>query len=142
MVRVIDEQPEKRMHLFSTHLHLGKHGKSNAVVQGAEFFDLILRAWFLSAKVIAGKSAHYQPALVVTLMQFLQTRVVRGESALGGDVDNEKHLASVFSEAYLASFDIICPYFMQVLRHGYRLPNLWQSDYDGATISSRRWKWL
>ena len=131
MARVIDEQPEKRMYLFAAHMHLGKHGKSNAVVQGAEFFDLILRAWFLSAKVIAGKSAHHQPALVVTLMQLLQARVVRGESALGGDIDDEKHLAGVFCEAYLASFDIVYPYFMQELRHGYRFTNLRQPGCDG-----------
>ena len=118
MTRMLHQLTEQRMDLCATYMDLGEHGKSNAVVQGAEFFNLILRTRFLPAKVIAWKSTHHQPALVVTLMQFLQACVVRCESAPRGDVDNEKYLAGVFSEAQLVSVDITYRYFMQGLWHG------------------------
>ena len=70
-------------------LELLSDREAHAVVDLAELGNVLIRAFFLIAKIIGG-DAHQQQALgFEALMELLQTFVLRREAALAGGVDDQ-----------------------------------------------------
>src|SRR5690606_25382989 len=86
------EPGPQRMRTRAVDLDLGEHREIDAVVERAEGPDPGLVARLLVAELVARKAEHHQPALAVVAPQLLQPRVLRGETALRGDVDDQQHL--------------------------------------------------
>ncbi len=67
----------------------GEEREGDGVVGGAEFGDLLIGAWFLSGEVVGGEAEDDEAAILVGLVEGFECGVLRGEAALGGDVDDE-----------------------------------------------------
>ena len=74
---------------------LGQQRERHAVGARAERLDLLDGARFLAHELIAGHPDHRQPALGVVTRQVLQRRVLRGEAAFGGDIDDQHRAVRV-----------------------------------------------
>ena len=75
--------------------HLVHQLKADAVVVGAEGFDLFDRAGLLGAEVIAREADHFEALLAVALVELLQTGVLLGEPALAGHIHDQQDAAVV-----------------------------------------------
>ena len=80
---------EQRVSAAAIDLDLAKHGKTDAVVQLAEFRDLVICTWILLAELVAGKTQYFQALLPVFLVQFFQPGELGRKTALGGGVDHQ-----------------------------------------------------
>ena len=70
MARIFHEQAEERVRFLTLNVNFGEQWKSDPVVKGAEFVNLILLA-LLPKKIVGRETAHDQSFSMVTLMQFL-----------------------------------------------------------------------
>ena len=119
VARVADEQAEERMHLLAAHAHLGVHRERDAEVELAKLLYLCLGPGLLPAEVVGRKSAYHQPPLVVALVQFLQSFIVRSEPTLGGDVDQQQHLARMRRQRCRFAGDVLQFNLINVRRIGH-----------------------
>ncbi len=87
---------EQGRRLRAIDVNLAEHGKADAVVQLAELHDLVIRARVLFAELVAGEAQNGQAALVIALVELLQTFELRGEATFGGRVNDQQHLAPIF----------------------------------------------
>src|SRR5699024_5079217 len=58
---------------------------------------------FLATELIAGKTQDRQPLVFVLPIQLFQAGILRGKAALAGDIDNEQHLAGIYTKLCLLS---------------------------------------
>ena len=72
---------EERMRLGAIDVDLGVHRKPNAVVELAEFADLVRAARFLFAELIAREAENREPLWEIGLVELLQSLVLGRESA-------------------------------------------------------------
>jgi hypothetical protein len=79
-------------------LDLLEHRERHTVAGGAELLDLLGAARLLPAELVAREPGHREAPAGVPLVQLLQPGVLRGEPALGGDVDDEHGLARQVAE--------------------------------------------
>ena len=84
----------------TVHIGLGHKGEGDAMVQAAEFLDLLIGAGLLAGELVAGEANHHQAFVFVLLVQGLQAVVLRGETTFGCGVHNQEHLAFVILEVY------------------------------------------
>ena len=77
---------------------LGEDGEGDGVVDGAEFGDFLVGAGLLLAEVVGGEAEDDEAAVFVLLVEGFEAGVLRGEAALGGDVDDEEDFAGVVGE--------------------------------------------
>ena len=82
------------MGLGAVDVDLREQREVDAVIERAEVLDLRFVAGFLVAELVAGEAEHHEAAVGVVLPQLFQPRVLRREPALGGDVDDQQHLAA------------------------------------------------
>src|SRR5208282_5372179 len=68
-------------------------GKLDAVLGGTEGLDLLVGAWFLRHKIIGGEAGDDQPLVLILFVNRFQPLVLRGKSALAGDVDDQQYFA-------------------------------------------------
>jgi hypothetical protein len=57
------------------------------------------------AELVAGKTQHHETSIAIALIQFLKPRILRGEAALTGDIDDEQRLAGVGRQHGVSAFD-------------------------------------
>src|SRR5690606_33663729 len=84
-------------------LDLGEHREADVVGQRAEIADLVRIARLLVAELVAGKAEHHQALVAVVAPELLQPGVLRGETALAGDVDDQQDLAAPVRKRLLAA---------------------------------------
>src|SRR5471032_1404064 len=83
------------MRVRPVHVDLLEHGERDPVVLLAKAANLSCVPRFLLAELIAGKTQHRKPTIRVTLVQLLQTLVLRREPALARSVHDQQHLALI-----------------------------------------------
>ena len=91
----------KGMLACSVYLDLIELWELNAEVGRAELLDFLNGARGLLAKLVAGEVENLQALGLVLLVQLFELFVLRGESATGGGVYNQQHLAFVLCQRYL-----------------------------------------
>jgi hypothetical protein len=77
---------------------LGETRESGLEILVAELIDLLDRPGGLIQELAAGKIQNLEAFAVVFLLKAFEDGVLRGENAIGGGVDDEKHLAFVLVE--------------------------------------------
>ncbi len=87
--------PVQRARILAVDLDLGEHGEADAVIGAAELADLLFAAGFLSAELVAGKAQDGEAIFVEIFVERLQPGILRGEAALAGGVDDQKHLSAI-----------------------------------------------
>src|SRR6202451_2644630 len=79
-------------------LDLLEQGEAHPVGGRAELLDLPGGSGLLAAELVAGETDHGEPAVAIPLVQPLQPLVLRGQTALGRDVDHEQGAARQVAE--------------------------------------------
>ncbi|KAG1255780.1 hypothetical protein G6F68_010100 [Rhizopus microsporus] len=83
----------QRVGVLTGHADLGEHREADIVGELAELLDLGIAARFLAEEVVGGEAQHFQALRVLFRIQRLQAFVLRGQAALGGDVDQQQRTA-------------------------------------------------
>ena len=86
---------EQRRLVLAVDLYFLELGKLSTKIQGAELMNFLLGAGSLLTKLVAGEVENLKTLVLILLVQGLQLFVLRSETATGGRVDNEQHLALV-----------------------------------------------
>ncbi len=77
---------------------LGEHGEVDGEGGAAEGLDLLVGAGLLGAEVVGGEAADDEAGVFEAGVELFEGVVLRGEAALGGDVDDEEDFAAVVGE--------------------------------------------
>ena len=96
-IRRLGELAVERVLVASVHLDLLEHGKGDPVGERAKLFDRVGAAQFLQ-KLVARETEDGESTLAVGFLELLKGFVLAGETAAGGDIDDEQHLAGVLRE--------------------------------------------
>lgn len=92
-----EELVERRL-VVAFDRELGHHGKADIVFLGAEGLDFLVGAGLLAHEVVGGNADDDQPLILIFLIKSFESGVLRGVSAMAGDVDQEQDFAVVFGE--------------------------------------------
>lgn len=87
-------------------VELVEEGEGDVVFAGAEFFDLVVGAGFLSAELVAGEAEDDEALVFEFPVGGFEGFVLRGVAAFGGDVDDEEDFAFVGGEAGVFAVDV------------------------------------
>ncbi len=91
-----------KFHLISgLEAYSGSQRESNTVVHAAKLGNFFVGTGLLVAKLVTGETNHNQTLVFIFLIQGLQAIVLRGKTALGCCIDNEKDLALIIGKVYL-----------------------------------------
>lgn len=103
--RLLLLQPlEHGLGLGAVDVDLAQHGETHAVVELAEFLDLVVGPRVLAAELVAGEAEDGEVVWVLrrnVLVELLEPRELRGEAAFGGRVYDEDDFAFVGGEGVL-----------------------------------------
>jgi hypothetical protein len=94
------QEREQRMSAIAVDVNLREQRKRDVVFVLAELVNLLLGARLLTAKLIARKPEHDETAIAIFPVERLQARVLRRESTLARDIDDEHHLSAKLMDAY------------------------------------------
>src|SRR5262245_44755643 len=89
------ERDIKGMAFFAVDVNFVEEGKGHAVFGGTEGLDFLVRAGFLAIELVAGERKNGEPLSFVLFLEVLEGLVLRGQPALGGDVDDQEDLAFI-----------------------------------------------
>ena len=95
---VCDELAIERMFARAGDGDFAEDGEGYRVVGGTELGDVLVAAGLLRGEVVGGETEHGETAILVALVERFETGVLRREAALGGDIHDEKNLATVRGE--------------------------------------------
>ena len=84
-----DQLGVDRMTVIAIHVNLLEHREANAVRGRAELLDLLGRTRLLTHELIAGKTHHAETSVGVLAVQRFESLVLRRQTTLGRDVDDE-----------------------------------------------------
>jgi hypothetical protein len=85
-------------------IDLAHDGEADAIVDQAKVLDVVVGSGLLAAELVAREAKEYNIVVVLVaelLVELLESFVLRGETALGGGVDDEDDLALVVLEVNL-----------------------------------------
>lgn len=93
---------------YAFHDDFVEDGESDSEFHVAELFDLGVGAWLLSTELVGGEGEDEEALIFVFVIDFLEAGVLRGESTLGGDVDDEEDFVGVVGlvEVHGASIEV------------------------------------
>jgi len=77
----------------------GEKREGDGVVGGAELGDFLVGARFLRGEVVGREAEDDEAAVFVLLIELLESGVLRGEAAFGGDVHDEQDFAGIVGKA-------------------------------------------
>ena len=86
------EVREERMRVWTVDLDLAEERKGDVVLARAELLDLFVGAGLLLPELIARETEHDEPLVLVLPVEALESRILRREPALAGDVHDEQRL--------------------------------------------------
>ena len=92
--------------------------KLDTVVGGAKSSNIVRATRLLAGEIVAREAKNLQATLAIALKEAFQTRVLRRESALGGQVDNQQHLALEAGKRSVHPIQVFQGYVVQGLIHG------------------------
>ena len=85
----------ERVRIRTVHVDLCEQGEGDAVVPGAELFDLRFAARLLVPELITGETEHDETPVPETVVERLQSHVLWREAALACNIDDEQRLVAV-----------------------------------------------
>src|SRR5271170_4434132 len=88
----------ERVSVVAIHFDFGEQREVDAIIQLAEFLDLIVISGLLMAELVAREGQQLEALVLVLRIQLLQTVVLRREAALAGSIDDQQDLAFVGAE--------------------------------------------
>src|SRR5438034_4263459 len=88
-------------------MKLIKKRKAHVVLGHAKLFDFFVGARFLFCEIITGETKHYKTFVLVFFLEGFQSAVLRGETALRGDIHYQKSLSFVSFQGSLLSIDVL-----------------------------------
>src|SRR5699024_8537508 len=88
------EEFEQRVGVLTVYFDFREHRERDAVVLFAESANLVGIAGLLVTKLVTREAKHFQATVGVTLMERLQSLILRGEAALAGGIDDQQHFAA------------------------------------------------
>ena len=91
------------MCIVAVHLNLGHKREGYAVVDAAEFGNLLVAARLLVSKLVARETDNNQTTVLITLIKSLQTIILRGKATLGCGVDNHQDFAFELREVHFCA---------------------------------------
>ena len=77
---------------------LGEHGEVDAKGGAAEGLDVLVGAGLLSTEVVGWEAADHEAGLFEAGVDLFEGVVLRSETALGGDVDDEEDFAAIVGQ--------------------------------------------
>jgi hypothetical protein len=114
------------------------------VVDTAELGNLLVAARLLVGELIAGETYDDQSLVLIFFVKGFQTVVLRGESALGGGVDNHKDFSFILLEVHLCALvalglEIVylCHIHLKYLNYIVHDANIQQYFYIASDISKK-----
>ena len=96
-----------RVTALAVDVDLLEHRERDAVGARAERGDLLRRARLLTTELVAREAEHGEALVAVGALQALEPLVLRGEPALRGHVDDERHLALVVVQVGVAAVECL-----------------------------------
>ena len=97
----------ERVAVRAVDLDLVEQRESHAVLAGAELLDLLIRARFLGAELVAGETGDDQTFILILLVSGFEALVLGSITALGGDVDHEDDLAFIIFQGGILAIDVL-----------------------------------
>jgi hypothetical protein len=91
--RLFFQKHEQGVRIPAVDVNLGHDRERNVVRQRTKIPDFIGIPRLLIHKLIAGKAEYVQPSVLVVIVKFLQSFILRRKTALTGRVDNQQNLA-------------------------------------------------
>src|SRR5215469_10358119 len=82
------------------------HREFDSELRRAELGDFLVAARFLARKFVSWESEYHQAARPILLVQLLEVGILRSQSALGCDIDDQHHGAFVLPERRLFAIDV------------------------------------
>ena len=89
-----DELAIERMFVRAGDDGFAEEREADGIVDRTELCDVLFCSGFLAGEVIGREAENDETALLVALIERLEAGVLRGETAFGGDVDDEQNLAA------------------------------------------------
>src|SRR5262249_15209825 len=98
-----------------------KQWKGHSMIDETGVLHLGIRQRLLPSELIAREPEHHQSLVLILLMQFLQARELRCQSALCRRIHHQHHLAREFTHAYRASLRRVCRQLIKLAVHSGKL---------------------
>lgn len=96
----------QRKSVHAVDVNLRELTERHPKTSGTERRDVIARTRSLMTELIAGEVKNLQPLVLICLVEFLEIRVLRGETAFGGCIDDKEDLPFVLGKIDLVSLVI------------------------------------
>ena len=103
--------------------------EGHAVVEAAELGNLLVGAGFLMGELVAGEAEDDQPLVSILLVKGFQSVVLRGETALGGGVDNHEDLAAVLRHFHLCALVVLG---FEIVNCSHNFENWFENWFEGC----------
>ena len=91
------------MDVVAQNVDFGKLWEGDPIASGAERVDLLIAAGGLVRKLVAGEIQDFQAVLLMQLVKVLELIILGRETAAGGCVHDQQHLAIVIRQGDLAA---------------------------------------
>src|SRR5262249_53193286 len=95
----------ERVRIHAVYVDLCEHREGDAVVTGAESLDLYFATRLLLPELITGETEHRESTVLKFVVERLQPLVLRRETALARDIDDEQRLATVVAHLLRLAVD-------------------------------------
>src|SRR5207237_1227622 len=95
----------ERVRIHAVHFDLCEHREGDAIVTGAEPLDLCFAVRLLMPELITGETEHHKTPVPEFVIERLQPLVLRRETALARDIDDEQRLAMVVAHLLWLAVD-------------------------------------
>jgi hypothetical protein len=86
-------------------VYLCEQGKGHVIIELAEALDFSSVTRLLVAELVARKSEHGEPLRVILTIQCLEASILRRKPTLAGNINDEKYLAAIRTEALPLAID-------------------------------------
>lgn len=96
---------KERVRIFAVDIDLTEHREFDAIVELAEFLDLVGGAGFLRTELVAGKAQNHETPVFVFFVNCLEPCKLRRKTALARGIDDEYNLAFVIGKGYFFATD-------------------------------------
>src|SRR5581483_9527888 len=114
-----DQLVVERMTTLAFDDDLLEHRERNRELRLAELRDLFVRTGLLRPELVGREAEHDETAIAIALVQSLQTRVLRCQPALRGDVDDQQDVAAELVQARFGAVDTADGNLLQGFAHAY-----------------------
>ena len=100
----------------AVHVGLRHQREGDAVIEAAEFGDLVIGTGLLAGELVAGEAEDDESLVLVFLVEGLQAVILRGETAFGCGIDDHQDFPFVLGEVHFGTL-VACGFEVVNLCH-------------------------